>query len=40
MVPMLEIAEDFVHPLFNKTIEALYEELENPEMVTLYGTLG
>ena len=40
MVPMLEIAEDFVHPLFNKTVEALYEELENPEMVTLYGTLG
>lgn len=38
MVPMLEIAEDFVHPLFNKTVENLYDELENPEMVTLYGT--
>lgn len=38
MVPMLEIAQDFVHPLFQKTIEKLYDELENPEMVVLYGT--
>ena len=38
MVPMLEIAQDFVHPLFNKTVAELYEELENPEMVVLYGT--
>ena len=38
MVPMLEIAQDFVHPLFNKTITELYDELENPEMVVLYGT--
>ena len=38
MVPMLEIAQDFVHPLFQKTIETLYDELENPEMVVLYGT--
>ena len=40
MVPMLEIAQDFVHPLFQKTIETLYDELENPEMVVLYGTRG
>ncbi len=40
IVPMLEIAEDFVHPLYNKTIEALYDELEAPEIVTLYGTRG
>ena len=40
MVPMLEIAQDFVHPLFNKTISDLYEDLENPEMVVLYGTRG
>jgi len=40
MVPMLEIAEDFIHPLFKKTVEELYEELENPEMVVLYGTRG
>ena len=38
MVPMLEIAQDFVHPLFKKTVMQLYEELENPEMVLLYGT--
>ena len=37
MVPMLEIAEDFVHPLFNKTVGQLFDELENPEMVYLYG---
>lgn len=38
LVPMLEIAEDFVHPFFGKTVESLYEEIENPEMVCLYGT--
>ena len=38
LVPMLEIAEDFVHPVFNKTIEQLFDEIENPEMVCLYGT--
>ncbi len=38
MVPMLEIAQDFTHPLLNKTVMQLYEELENPEMVLLYGT--
>lgn len=40
MVPMLEIAQDFVHPLFGKTVAQLYDELENPEMVVLYGTRG
>ena len=38
MVPMLEIAQDFTHPLFKKTVMQLYEKLENPEMVLLYGT--
>ena len=38
LVPMLEIAQDFVHPLFEKTISQLYDELENPEQVYLYGT--
>ena len=38
LVPMLEIAQDFIHPLFKKTIAELYEELENPEQVFLYGT--
>ncbi len=38
LVPMLEIAEDFEHPVFGKTIEQLYDDLENPETVYLYGT--
>ena len=38
LVPMLEIAQDFVHPVFKKTINEIYEELDNPEMVCLYGT--
>lgn len=38
LVPMLEIAEDFVHPFFGKTVENLYEEIEDPEAVCLYGT--
>ena len=38
LVPMLEIAQDFVHPLFRKTVSELYDELENPEQVVLYGT--
>lgn len=38
LVPMLEIAEDYVHPFFGKTVESLYEEIEEPEMVCLYGT--
>lgn len=38
LVPMLEIAGDFVHPFFGKTVENLYEEIEEPEMVFLYGT--
>ena len=38
LFPMLEIAEDFVHPFFGKTVESLYEAIEEPEMVCLYGT--
>lgn len=38
LVPMLEINPDFVHPDLNKSIADLHEELENPEMVYLYGT--
>ena len=40
LVPMLEIAQDFVHPLFKKTVSDLYDELETPEQVFLYGTRG
>ncbi len=38
IIPMLEIADDFVHPILGKTVEELYEAIENPEMVYLYGT--
>ena len=38
LVPMLEIAEDFVHPFFGKTVENLFDAIENPEVVCLYGT--
>ncbi len=38
LVPMLEINADLVHPEFNKSVTQLYDELENPELVYLYGT--
>ncbi|MBP7211921.1 2-amino-4-hydroxy-6-hydroxymethyldihydropteridine diphosphokinase [bacterium] len=38
LVPMLEINPEFVHPVMKKTLAELHEELENPEMVYLYGT--
>lgn len=38
LVPMLELNPDFVHPDLGKSISELHEELENPEMVYLYGT--
>jgi len=39
LVPMLEVKSDLVHPVFKKTIAQLYDELENPEDVFLYGTV-
>ena len=38
LVPMLELAPNFIHPTLKKTVMQLHEELENPEMVFLYGT--
>ncbi|RAI14432.1 MAG: 2-amino-4-hydroxy-6-hydroxymethyldihydropteridine diphosphokinase [Candidatus Melainabacteria bacterium] len=38
LVPFLELNPKFVHPVFNKTIKQLYDELEKPEIVYLYGT--
>ena len=40
LVPMLELTSSFVHPVFNKTILELHDELENPEDVFLYGTIS
>ena len=39
LVPMLEVKSDLIHPLYKKTIAELYDELENPEDVFLYGTV-
>lgn len=39
LVPMLEVKADLVHPIFNKEISELYDELTNPEDVFLYGTV-
>lgn len=39
LVPMLEVKADLVHPVFNKEISELYDELTNPEDVFLYGTV-
>jgi 2-amino-4-hydroxy-6-hydroxymethyldihydropteridine diphosphokinase len=38
LVPMLEIAPDWRHPIFNKTVTQLHEDLVAPEQVFLYGT--
>lgn len=38
LVPFLELDPNFIHPELNKSMDQLYEELENPEMVCLYGT--
>lgn len=39
LVPMLEVKSDLIHPVFKKTISDLYDELDNPEDVFLYGTV-
>jgi 2-amino-4-hydroxy-6-hydroxymethyldihydropteridine diphosphokinase len=38
LVPMMELNADFVHPELHKTIVEMHSDLENPEMVFLYGT--
>ncbi len=38
LVPMLELNADYVHPVLHKTIAQMHDDLENPEMVFLYGT--
>ncbi len=39
LVPMLEVKADLVHPVFNKTMSELYDDLLSPEDVFLYGTI-
>jgi 2-amino-4-hydroxy-6-hydroxymethyldihydropteridine diphosphokinase len=38
LVPLLELAPDFIHPALEKSIEDLYNDLPAPEEVYLYGT--
>ncbi len=38
LVPLLELIPNFEHPVLHKTITQLHNDLENPEMVFLYGT--
>ena len=38
LVPLLELIPNFEHPVLHKTISELHNDLENPEMVLLYGT--
>ncbi|MBX9688550.1 MAG: 2-amino-4-hydroxy-6-hydroxymethyldihydropteridine diphosphokinase, partial [Candidatus Obscuribacterales bacterium] len=38
LVPLLEIAPEFVHPTLGKTVSEIHENLDAPEQVFLYGT--
>ena len=38
LVPLLELIPNFEHPVLHKTITEIHSDLENPEMVFLYGT--
>ena len=38
LVPMMELNSEYVHPVLNKNIVQMHSDLENPEMVFLYGT--
>lgn len=40
LVPLLELIPDFIHPVLNKSVSELYDDLENVEDVFLYGTRG
>lgn len=38
LVPMMELNSEYIHPILNKNIIEMHSDLENPEMVFLYGT--
>ncbi len=38
LIPLLEIAPLYVHPVLKKTISDIYEDIDDPETVCLYGT--
>lgn len=38
LVPLLEIAPEFMHPTLQQTVSEIHENLDAPEQVFLYGT--
>jgi 2-amino-4-hydroxy-6-hydroxymethyldihydropteridine diphosphokinase len=38
LVPLLEVAPSYVHPVLKKTISDIYDDIDDPETVCLYGT--
>lgn len=38
LVPMMELNAEYIHPVLHKNIIEMHNDLENPEMVFLYGT--
>lgn len=40
LVPLLELDENLIHPVLNKTVYEMHADLEEPEEVYLYGTRG
>jgi 2-amino-4-hydroxy-6-hydroxymethyldihydropteridine diphosphokinase len=38
LVPLMELIPDFIHPVICKSVEAIYDDLEDVEEVYLYGT--
>lgn len=40
LVPLLEIAPNFIHPRLQKSITQIHDSLSRPEQVFLYGTRG
>ena len=40
LVPLLEIAPNFIHPRLQKSIAQIHDGLSRPEQVFLYGTRG
>jgi 2-amino-4-hydroxy-6-hydroxymethyldihydropteridine diphosphokinase len=40
LVPLLEIAPNFIHPRLQKSVTQIHDSLSRPEQVFLYGTRG
>lgn len=40
LMPMNEIAPDFMHPVLKKTINTLLQEIPNPQEITIHSSIG